>query len=304
MLGRLAELAVCQKALAAAGEDDAAAVVISGAPGIGKTTLWRAVAGSPEPGVMVLRTTGVPGWQPSWANLADLLDPAAETVLSGLAGPQASALRTALGWAAADAPVGEAVLERAVVTVLRGLAEAGVMVAIDDEQWVDQDTRRLLEAAVVRLGDAPVRWLVSVRAHNSGQGLARVLEHELGPRAARVELAALDDAALSELVMSRFPGGWSPGVLRHVVALAAGSPYAALEVARETAARGGRDGAGAQLPSTLSGSLRSRLTGLGPRTLAVVQVAALAGTPTRVLLGTVAGSPAGVFLPRNVVVGR
>ena len=46
MLGRLAELAVCQKALAAAGEDDAAAVVISGAPGIGKTTLWRAVAGS------------------------------------------------------------------------------------------------------------------------------------------------------------------------------------------------------------------------------------------------------------------
>src|SRR5689334_9027889 len=80
MLGRLAELAVCEKALAAAGEDGAAAVVISGAPGIGRTTLWRAVVGSREPGVMVLRTTGVPGWQPSWANLADLLDPAAETV--------------------------------------------------------------------------------------------------------------------------------------------------------------------------------------------------------------------------------
>ena len=164
MLGRLAELAVCQKALAAAGGDGAAAVVISGAPGIGKTTLWRAVASSREPGVMVLRTTGVPGWQPGWANLADLLDPAAGTVLPGLAGPQASALRAALGWGAGDAPVGEAVLERAVVTVMRGLAEAGVMVAVDDEQWVDQDTRRLLEAAVVRLGDVPVRWLVSVRS--------------------------------------------------------------------------------------------------------------------------------------------
>ena len=34
-------------------------------------------------------------------------------------------------------------------------------------------------------------------------------------------------------------------------------------------------------------------TGLGPRTLAVVQVAALAGTPTRALLGAVAGGPAG-----------
>ena len=37
--------------------------------------------------------------------------------------------------------------------------------------------------------------------------------------------------------MDRFPGRWSPGVLRRVVTLAAGSPYAALELARETAAR-------------------------------------------------------------------
>ena len=50
-------------------------------------------------------------------------------------------------------------------------------------------------------------------------------------------------------------------MLRQVVALAAGSPYAALEMARETAARGGRDGEAAHLPSTLSGSLRGRLDG-------------------------------------------
>ena len=81
-----------------------------------------------------------------------------------------------------------------------------------------------------------MRWLVAVRSGHAGRGLARVLDHELGAAAARVDLAGLDDAALSELVMSRFPGRWSPGVLRQVVALAAGSPYAALELARETAA--------------------------------------------------------------------
>ena len=109
----------------------------------------------------------------------------------------------------------------------------------------------------------------------------------------RVDLAGLDDAALSELILARFPGRWSPGVLRQVVALAAGSPYAALELARETVARGGRDGMAVHLPSTLSGSLRSRLDRLGPRTLAVVQAAALAGAPTRGLLRAVAGRPVG-----------
>ncbi len=81
---------------------------------------------------------------------------------------------------------------------------------------------------MVRLRDVPVRWLVAVRSGHAGRGLARVLDHELGPRVTRVDLGGLDDGALSELVLARFGGRWSPGVLRQVVALAAGSPYAAL----------------------------------------------------------------------------
>ena len=51
--------------------------------------------------------------------------------------PQAGALRAALGLAAADVPVAATVLELARWSLLRGLAEAGVLVAVDDEQWVD-----------------------------------------------------------------------------------------------------------------------------------------------------------------------
>jgi DNA-binding CsgD family transcriptional regulator len=292
LLGRLAELAACQEALSAEPSGGGTAVVIAGPPGIGKTSLWRAVAES-RPAGAVLRTTGVLSGQPGLANLAELLDPVAAMVLPRLPEPQARALRAALGLAPVQLPLAETVLERAVVTVMRGLAQAGLLVAVDDEQWVDQDTGRLLEAAVVRLGGTPVRWLVSVRSEHADHGLARVLEHELGSRVAHVDLAGLDEAALSELVMHRFPGQWSRGVLRQVVALAAGSPFAALEVARETVARGEWDGTAVHLPSTLSGALRGRLERLGPRTLAVVQAAALAGAPTRALLAAVAGGPVG-----------
>ncbi len=298
LLGRVAELAACRGALSDAGAG-AVAAVITGAPGIGKTSLWRAVAGSWPAGVVVLRTTGVPSGQAAFANLADLLDPVAGRVLPGLPAPQASALRAALGLAAAEGPLGEALLERAVVGVLEGLARDGVVVAVDDEQWADADTGRLLEAAAVRLGDAPVRWLVAVRSGHADRGLARALEHELGARVTRVDLVGLDDVALSELILDRFPGRWSSGVLRQLVSLAAGSPYAALELARQTMARGGHDGAAVHLPSTLSGSLRSRLGGLGPQTLAVVQAAALAGAPTRVCCAlSRAGGPAGCWMRR------
>jgi DNA-binding CsgD family transcriptional regulator len=286
----------------AAGNGGAAAVVITGAPGIGKTSVWLAAADFWPAGV-VLRTTGVAGGQAAFSNLADLLDPVAGRVLPGLPGPQAAALRAALGLAAADGPLGETVLERAVVGALGGLAQCGVVVAVDDEQWVDADTGRLLAAAAVRLGDVRVRWLVAVRSGHADEGLARVLGHELGERVTRVDLAGLDEAALSELILGRFPARWSPGVLRQVVALAAGSPYAAVELARETVARGGHEGTAVHLPSTLSGSLRNRLDRLGPATLAVVQAAALAAAPTRGLLGAVAGGKTGDLVDAAVEAG-
>ena len=262
--------------------------MITGAPGIGKTTLWRAAADAQPAGTVVLRTTGLQAGQAGLANLADLVEPVADAMLERLPPPQADALRMALGLAAAQAPATAAVLERATVGVVRELAAAGgVLVAVDDEQWVDRDSLRLLECAVVRLKDAPVRWLVAVRSGHTGRGLARALDHELGASVARVDLAGLDDAALLQLVMDRFPGRWSPGVLRRVVALAAGSPYAALELARETAARGGRDATAVHLPATLADSLRSRLDRLSPGALAVVQAAAVADAPTRTLLRAV-----------------
>ena len=290
LLGRLPEVTACKEALSGS-RDDGAAAIIAGPPGIGKTSLWRAVADSLSSEAVVLRTTGISGARTGLANIADLLDPVLETALPSMPAPQASALRTAMGHASPQAPVTDMLLERAIVGLLRGLASDGLVIAIDDEQWLDEDSRRLLEVAVVRLADVPVRWLVSVRSEMTVQGLPRILGHELGPSASRIDLAGLDDASLSELIMGRFPGAWSPGVLRKIVTLAAGNPYSAVEVARETVARGDQTGTTAHVPPSLATALRSHLRRLGPRALAVVQAAALVSAPSRLLLRIVMNEP-------------
>ena len=175
--------------------------------------------------------------------------------------------------------------------MLRGLAGDGLVIAVDDEQWLDEDSRRLLEIAVVRLADRPVRWLVSVRLEQAVKGIPRMVGHELGPRAARIDIGELDDSAVSELIMSRFPGQWSPGVLRKIVTLAAGNPYAALEMARETAACGDQTGVTAHVPASLATAVRSHLRRLGPQALATVQAAALTAEPNRALLSDVMNGP-------------
>ena len=118
MLGRLAELAACQQALSA-GREGAAAAVITGAPGIGKTTLWRAAADTQPAGTTVLRTTGLHGGQAGLANLGDLLDPVADALLPRLPPPQTAAMRMALGLATADVPVTATLQERATIGALR-----------------------------------------------------------------------------------------------------------------------------------------------------------------------------------------
>lgn len=290
LLGRLPELTACKEALSG-NRHQSTAAIIAGPPGIGKTSVWRAVADSWSGDGVVLRTTGISGARAGLANIADLLDPVMDAALPLMPAPQASALRTALGQMSPEAPVTDMLLERAIVGMMRGLAPDGLLIAIDDEQWLDEDSRRLLETAIVRLASVPVGWLVSVRSEHAVRGLARTLDHELGPRAAWIHVAELDDAELSELIRARFPGRWSPGVLRKITTLATGNPYTALEVARETFACGEQDGTTARVPPSLALALRGRLNRLGRDELATVQAAALTSAPTRALLRTVMSGP-------------
>src|SRR6516162_7694365 len=130
-------------------------LVLEGAAGIGKTTVWRAgVAWAAGRSYTVLSCRPAESEAGlSFAALGDLLDGVLDRVLPGLAPPQRRALEVAL--LLAD-PVGSPPEQRAVCVaflgVLRRLAAAGpVVVAVDDLQWLDVPSATAVEFAVRRL---------------------------------------------------------------------------------------------------------------------------------------------------------
>ncbi|MED7929531.1 AAA family ATPase [Nonomuraea sp. LP-02] len=294
--GRDHELHICQTALQHTPLPTA--LIISGEAGIGKTVLFRAmtalVAAS---GARVLSTVGIPGVVDfPLTNLIDLLTPAVGDILNVIPATQASALRVALRITEGATQPAEALLASATVNAIRALSHEHLLLAIDDEQWLDADTRKLLSITAVRLAQQPIAWLIAGRTEQIERGIAQVLTHELGASVTWLKVAPLEGSTLTGLILDRFPGTWSPQLLTHIHELSGGNTYTALELARETTAAQGQAGSKVHLPLSITDSLRARLARLTPNTLAVVQAAAVTPRPTRRLLRLVFGEGADTAL--------
>ena len=117
------------------------ALVLTGGPGIGKTTLWEAgVAAARERGLRVLsaRASGAEA-RLSFAALIDLLDGVGGEELAALPAPQLRALEVALlRTEATDVPPETGAIALGFLNALRALAARGpLLVAVDDVQWLD-----------------------------------------------------------------------------------------------------------------------------------------------------------------------
>ena len=106
MIARTRELAELQRILTRTG-DRGAAVLVSGEPGIGKTTLWdAAVAAATQAGLRVLTARGNSAETTlTYAALIDLLDGVGDDELAPLPEPQLRALTIALIRAEPHGPV-------------------------------------------------------------------------------------------------------------------------------------------------------------------------------------------------------
>jgi predicted ATPase len=143
-------------------------LVLAGAPGIGKTTLWEAAVGrARDAGIRVLATRGgAAEAKLSLTGIFDLADPVADEVLPQLPAPQRAALEVALLRSEPSGRrAGPRTLATALLTMLRTLATDGpVLVAIEDAQWVDASSQEALAFAVRRLEGSAVRVLMTTRA--------------------------------------------------------------------------------------------------------------------------------------------
>jgi DNA-binding CsgD family transcriptional regulator len=274
-------------------ESGPTACVLEGMSGIGKTTLWRtSVESARRRRYQVLETAPTePDSILAFSGLGDLFERLAEEALDGLPEVQAQALRVALFVGEpSDGSADLEALPRAILRVLRELSGAGpVLIAIDDEQWLDPASARVLAFALSRLREERVGVLIARRSE-AGGALSTELDQRLGSRGLEsMTLEPLPMSAIKRLLEARLGRSISAPVLRRIHHGAGGNPLWALAIAAELEAghSGGERAGDLPIPRTISDAIKLRLRHLDPRTDAALLVVAALSQPTLAMLQAV-----------------
>jgi DNA-binding CsgD family transcriptional regulator len=296
VIGRDGELGYVATLLSQA-HDGPAALVFAGEPGIGKTTMLLAAAERARASsAVVLAAHPVEAEaELGFTALADLLAPVVDELLPALPEPQRHALAVAL---LLEEP-GRRPLDRravcaATLSGLRMVAARGpVVLTIDDLQWLDASSARVLDFALRRLGGP----LSVVACERAGAGSppgdrAAGVRLDLGRalpagRCARHVLGPLSLGALQQVLKRELGRSFPHRTLVRIARVAGGNPFFALELARSVP----EDVSGATdltLPEDLRRVVEDRIAGLPGRTREALLVAAVAASPTVELVSSAA----------------
>ena len=157
-----------------------AGLLLDGEAGIGKTTLWReGIALANERGFRVLACEAAPTETPlAFAALGDLLDEVPLESREQLPPPQRRALEASLLLIEpSDGTADQRAASVAVLTLVRVLASTTpVLIAIDDVQWLDSSSARVL---VPSSSDRRPRFPGARASHARRRGAS--LKNELSP---------------------------------------------------------------------------------------------------------------------------
>jgi DNA-binding CsgD family transcriptional regulator len=293
VLGRQAELEQLTAMLDAVVAGPRAAVV-EGPAGIGKTTVWQAAlqaARGRSFTVLAARTAQSEATLP-FAGLIDLLEGVPEAGLSALPAPQRRALEVALLHREPEQTgVDQLAVSLATLQVLRTLAaDAPVVVGIDDLQWLDGATARVLAFVLRRLGDEPLGLVVSVRTKHTDRLPLEVEQALPEPQRLVLRIGPLPVGVLDQLLRERLGLALSRPSLQHLQKVCGGNPFYALELARVLPAGATlAPGEALQVPTSLGGLLRGRLQQVPDRAGGLLLAAAALARPTVALLEQVGG---------------
>lgn len=284
VFGRKDELEAVEAFLDAA-TPTPSALIFEGRPGIGKTTLWSwGVDRAREAGYHVLESrpaeaeAAIP-----FAALHDLLGPALDDVAGEVEPVPRRALETALAVIESEEAVDRLAIFRGGLAVFRALgARDPLVLAIDDVQWLDRPTARVLEFSARRLADAPIRFLLAGREDGAAGpplGLDRALPRG---RVAAWRVGSLPVSELGGVVRAALGLELPRRRLVELHRLTGGNPLYAVEIVRLAAESGSDDGFA--VPDSLAALLRERLGQLSDRSRWAVLLAAASAQPSTHLI--------------------
>jgi len=284
IVGRERELAVLRGFVD--GVDRPGALVLEGAAGIGKTTLWKAAVdyAAGRRRVLAARPAAAEA-RLSFAALTDLLQAVLEEVLPSLPPPQRRALEAALLLREPDPAPEQRAVSTAFLKVLQVLAARDpLLIAVDDAQWLDAPSRAVLEFAARRLGEGRVAVLLAVRVEegNARLGLERAFGEE---RVETIRVGPLSLGALHRLLRRRLGTPLPRPLLMRVHETSGGNPFFALELARALSRNAElTPGAALPVPDTLRELVDRRIAALSEPVRRTLEAVAALGDPPLVLV--------------------
>jgi len=266
------------------------ALLLQGEPGIGKTSLWavgtelalarryRVLRAAPAQIEMSL----------PYAVLGDLLDPYPETAVATLPAPMRTALEAALLRAEAEqAPADQLAVSNGFLRTLRCIAsDEPVLLALDDVQWTDAASLRVLAYAAHRLAGEAVKILAARRLPPLDLATP-TLQKAIGEdRLLRLDVVALTPQAIDDILLSRLAHPLTRPQLEHVWRMSGGNPFFALELGRFLIEHPARfhDGLPIPLPTTLLGAVEGRLKRLPASTRDLLAAVAALSRPDQATL--------------------
>jgi ATP/maltotriose-dependent transcriptional regulator MalT len=257
------------------------ALVVEGAAGIGKTTVWlaaleRALVG----GFRVLSTRATEAESVlAYTSLAALLDELDDAAFAELPAPQRLAIDRVLLRRSADGPVtDQRAVGAAFLSVVERLAEESlVLVAIDDLQWIDPPSRLIISAATRRLG-GPIGVLATVRDEPDYADVGSWLELRQPDRLRRVRVRPLSLGAIHTVLSERLGRSFARPKVRRIHEFSGGNPFYALELGRAMEDDHWADGTA--LPSSLAELVQARLGSLTADGRNALLAAACLSVPT------------------------
>ncbi|GAA4704269.1 ATP-binding protein [Phytohabitans rumicis] len=302
LIGRRQELRLMQDWVTDLTTGQGRAVLVEGAPGIGKSALLRTAASEAV----------AAGCQVFWTACDELsqafpLLPLLSTIDSPAAAAGRGRARIADIFRAESAPGNQmdlvaAATERLLALIDELCTASSVLLVVDDLQWADPATVRCLGRLTHTTQRLPLLVAAVTRTVPQRADL-RALRRSIEP-AARVRLHGLTEAEVTEFVAGTVGGVPGPRLLK-LASDAGGNPLYLTELV-DALVRGGTvttdmgqvEFAAGRPPESLSAAIASRLEFLSPLVRTVLRTAALQGVSFSVAeLAVVSGKSLGELVP-------